>query len=180
MPAYLYIALLVGWAAWMSAFLSRKRAPAAHQINKRARWGILLEGVAFAVLWQGQFWERDPGWRVIPAILLLLLAAVLSWTGVRALGKQWRIDAGLNPDHRLIRSGPYSIVRHPIYASMLCLFLGTGLILSSWPLLLPALALFLIGTEIRVRVEDSLLAAQFGDDFAAYKRAIPAYIPWLH
>ena len=180
MPAYLYIVLLVGWAAWMSAFLSRKRAPAAHQINKRARWGILLEGVAFAVLWQGQFWERDPGWRVIPAILLLLLAAVLSWTGVRALGKQWRIDAGLNPDHRLIRSGPYSIVRHPIYASMLCLFLGTGLILSSWPLLLPALALFLIGTEIRVRVEDSLLAAQFGDDFAAYKRAIPAYIPWLH
>jgi len=180
MPAYLYIALLVGWAAWMSAFLSRKRAPAARQINKRARWGILLEGVAFAVLWQGQFWERDPGWRVIPAILLLLLAAVLSWTGVRALGKQWRIDAGLNPDHRLIRSGPYSIVRHPIYASMLCLFLGTGLILSSWPLLLPALALFLIGTEIRVRVEDSLLAAQFGDDFAAYKRAIPAYIPWLH
>jgi len=164
MPAYLYIALLVGWAAWMSAFLSRKRAPAARQINKRARWGILLEGVAFAVLWQGQFWERDPGWRVIPAILLLLLAAVLSWTGVRALGKQWRIDAGLNPDHRLIRSGPYSIVRH----------------LSSWPLLLPALALFLIGTEIRVRVEDSLLAAQFGDDFAAYKRAIPAYIPWLH
>jgi protein-S-isoprenylcysteine O-methyltransferase Ste14 len=179
MPTYLYFILLVSWIAWVSAFLTRKRTTTARQINPRARWGILLEAVGFGLLWQGHFWERDPGWRVIPAVALFSLAAVLSWTGVAALGKQWRIDAGLNPDHQLIRSGPYAIVRHPIYASMFCLLLGTGLLVSPWPLFLAAVTFFLIGTEIRVRIEDSLLAAQFDDDFAAYKRAIPAYIPWL-
>ena len=44
-------------------------------------------------------------------------------TGVGALGRQWRIDAGLNSDHELVQSGPYRIVRHPIYTSMLCLLL---------------------------------------------------------
>lgn len=150
----------------------------ARQINARARWGVLLEAVAFGLLWQGHFWERDPGWRLIPAIALFVLSAGLSWTGVAALGQQWRIDAGINPDHQLVRSGPYSIVRHPIYASMLCLLLGTGIILAPWPLLLSALALFVVGTEIRIHIEDSLLAAQFGD-FAGYKGSIPAYIPWL-
>ena len=179
MPTYLYFILLVSWIAWVSAFLTRKRATTARQINPRARWGILLEAVGFGLLWQGHFWERDPGWRVIPAVVLFALAAVLSWTGIAAFGKQFRIDAGLNPDHQLIRSGPYAIVRHPIYASMFCLLLGTGLLVSPWPLFLAAVTFFLIGTEIRVRIEDSLLAAQFGDDFAAYKRAVPAYIPWL-
>jgi protein-S-isoprenylcysteine O-methyltransferase Ste14 len=139
----------------------------------------LLEGAGFAVLWQGHFWEHDPGWRVIPAIALFLVAAILSWTGVTALGRHWRVDAGLNSDHQLVRSGPYSIVRHPIYSSMLCLLLATGLMVSPWPLFIAAMTLFLIGTEIRVRIEDSLLAARFGNEFAVYRRAVRAYIPWL-
>ena len=179
MPRYVYLVLFISWIAWVSAFLVRKRGTGASQVNTRARWGILLEGLGFALLWQGHFWERNPGWRLIPAIALFLVAILLSWTGVTALGRQWRVDAALSPDHRLVRSGPYAIVRHPIYASMLCLLLGTGLVVSPWPLFVPALALFLAGTEIRVRVEDGLLAAHFGDEFAAYKRSVPAYIPWL-
>ena len=179
-PTYVYIILFLGWLAWFSAFLSRKRATGARQINKRARWGILLEVAGFALLWQGRFWEKGPGWRLIPAVVLLASAALLSWSGVNALGRQWRVDAGLNPDHQLIRSGPYSLVRHPIYASMLCLLLGTGLIVAPWPLFLLALLIFLIGTEIRVRIEDALLASQFGEEFTNYKHRVPAYIPWLH
>jgi protein-S-isoprenylcysteine O-methyltransferase Ste14 len=179
MPTYVYIILLVGWILWFSAFLFRKPATHARQIKKQARWGVLLEGVAFALVWQGRFWEREPGWKLFPAVLLLASAALLSWTGVTALGRHWRIDAGLNPDHQLVRSGPYSLVRHPIYASMLCVLLGTGLIVAPWYLLLPAVFIFLIGTEIRVRIEDGLLASQFGEEFTMYKRKVPAYIPWL-
>jgi protein-S-isoprenylcysteine O-methyltransferase Ste14 len=178
MQASVYAIVFAGWLAWFSAFL-KKRAGAARKIQRRARWGMLLQGVGFGLIWQGRFWERDPGWRLVPAAALLALAVTLSWTGVNALGRHWRIDAGLDADHQLIRSGPYSVVRHPIYASMLCLLLGTGLILAPWPLLLAALAVFVTGLEIRVRVEDGLLAAQFGEEFDSYKRAVPAYIPWL-
>ena len=179
MPIYVYMILTLGWLAWFAAFLTRKRAPRAWKINKQARWGILLEGIGFGLVWQGRFWAREPGWRIFPAALLLIAAALLSWTGVAALGRQWRVDAGLNPDHQLIRSGAYSLVRHPIYASMLCLLLGTGLMLTPLVVFLPALFIFLVGTEIRVRIEDGLLAAQFGDKFTGYKRKVPAYIPWL-
>ena len=123
--------------------------------------------------------RQEPGWKLVPALVFLIGAPILSWTGVAALGRHWRIDAGLNPDHQLVRSGPYSIVRHPIYASMLCMLLGTGLILTPWPLFVAAILIFLVGTEIRVRIEDGLLASQFGEDFTAYKHKVPAYIPSL-
>ena len=178
-PIYLYIILFLAWLAWFSAFLFRKRASGARQIKKQARWGILLEGVGFALVWQGRFWGHEPGWKLVPALVFLIGAPILSWTGVAALGRHWRIDAGLNPDHQLVRSGPYSIVRHPIYASMLCMLLGTGLILTPWLLFLAAILIFLVGTEIRVRIEDGLLASQFGEDFTAYKHKVRAYIPWL-
>lgn len=179
MPAYVYVVLLIGWLAWVSAFIGRKRATGARTIDKHARWGMVLQGVGFALVWQARFWEHAPGWKLFPAIAFMLAAALLSWTGVSALGPQWRLDAGLNADHRLVRSGPYALIRHPIYASMLCMLLGTGLILSPWWLFLSAVAVFLIGTEIRVRTEDALLGSQFGSEFTAFQRKTPAYIPWV-
>jgi len=112
--------------------------------------------------------------------LLFAAASILSWTSTRALGRQWRLDAGLNSDHELVRSGPYRLIRHPIYTSMLCMLLGTGLLLvTPLTLLLPSLLCFVIGTEIRVRIEEKLLATQFGDEFLEYQRRVPGYIPFL-
>jgi protein-S-isoprenylcysteine O-methyltransferase Ste14 len=56
--------------------------------------------------------------------------------------------------------------------------LGKGFIVSPWWLFFPAVILFFIGAEIRLRVEDHLLATQFGDSLADYPRA-PAYVPFL-
>jgi protein-S-isoprenylcysteine O-methyltransferase Ste14 len=52
--------------------------------------------------------------------------------GARSLGRQWRIDAGLNQDHELVTSGPYRVVRHSIYTSMLCVLIGTGCLISDF------------------------------------------------
>jgi protein-S-isoprenylcysteine O-methyltransferase Ste14 len=168
-----------GWAAWVTPFvLARRNRPSAQQVDRRARWGIVLVAVAFSIVWQGTFWSRSlPLWRVPVAIAFLVLGALLSWTGTRALGRQWRIDAGLNSDHQLITSGPYRVVRHPIYTSMLCILLATGFMIGRFPLLALALIVFLAGTEIRVRIEDGLLASRFGGVFLDYQRRVPAYIP---
>jgi protein-S-isoprenylcysteine O-methyltransferase Ste14 len=89
------------------------------------------------------------------------------------------VEAGLNADHELVTWGPYRLVRHPIYTSMLLLLLATGSLVTPWPLLLASLVSFLIGTEIRVRVEDRLLAERFGEQFQQYQRRVAAYIPLL-
>lgn len=176
-----YVILALGWLGWASAFARARRSlRPPSELDRRARWGIAIEAVAYFLLWQGRFWARpSEGWRTALAAAFLLLAGVLAWTAVLALGRHWRIDAGLSADHELIRGGPYRLVRHPIYASMLCLLCGTGLVISAWPLLLLSLFVFVIGTEIRVRVEDRLLAARFGSLFEEYRRSTPAYIPYI-
>lgn len=181
MPVYVYVILALAGFIWFSAFVFHRRtSDKAQQVNLRARWGMVLEFVAFALLWQGRFWEHEPQpWRLILAVLLFAAACLLSWTAVGALGRQWRLDAGLNTDHHLVRSGPYALVRHPIYTSMLCELLGVGLIVTPWPLFLAALVIFVVGTEIRVRTEDALLASRFGEEFTSYRRSVPSYIPRL-
>jgi len=161
--------------------LFKRKTPRATKMDPRARWGMVFIAVAYTLVWQGNFWTRSPGpWRIITSVALFAAASVLSWTGTHALGRQWRLDAGLNADHVLVRSGPYRVVRHPIYTSMLCMLLGTGMVLATpLRLLLPSLLLLAIGTEIRVRIEERLLAAQFGDEFRDYRRRVPAYIPFL-
>jgi protein-S-isoprenylcysteine O-methyltransferase Ste14 len=181
MPPFAYAMLAAGYLLWLAPFfLLNRTAQTAKQVDKRARWGIILVAIAFMLLWQGHFWERSPRpWQFALSIVLFLLAALLSWTGARALGRQWRIDAGLNADHELVTSGPYRFVRHPIYASMLFGFCATGFLITPWWLFLLAILIFIAGTEIRLRIEDSLLASHFGERFAEYKRRVPAYIPFL-
>ena len=176
--------LVTGWLAWVAPFFlikkNKKNKGAPQQLDRRARWGIALQGVAFALVWQGRFWTRSPeGWRIPLSILFFALAGALSWTSARTLGQQWRFDAGLNPDHELVQSGAYRFVRHPIYASMIAVMLGTGFLIAQLPLLPFALALHLVGTEIRVRIEDALLAARFGDRFREYQGRVPAYISFV-
>ena len=76
-------------------------------------------------------------------------------------------------------SGPYRLVRHPIYASMLCMLWGTGFIVTPLPMLLLSTVVFLIGIEIRVRIEDRLLASRFGERFRDYRLNVRAYIPFV-
>jgi protein-S-isoprenylcysteine O-methyltransferase Ste14 len=103
----------------------------------------------------------------------------LSWSSVRHLGRQFRIQAGLYEDHRLIRTGPYRLVRHPIFASLLSALLCTLLLLTPWQWCIVSLALFLLGTEIRIRTEERLLASRFPEEFLEYRRHVPAYLPFL-
>ena len=181
MPNYAYVILISGWLIWVAPFLLAVRTPApAKNVDRRARWGILLVAVAYSILWQTKFWERPlPSWRLVTSTTFFLLAGVLSWTATRSLGRQWRLDAGLSSDHEMVMTGPYRIVRHPIYTSMLCVLLGTGFMITPWLLLFVSLVVFMVGREIRVRLEDRLLASHFGDRFQEYKCTVPAYIPFV-
>jgi protein-S-isoprenylcysteine O-methyltransferase Ste14 len=176
-----YGLLMAGWIAWGAPFVPavfRRRTAATRDTS--ARWGLLFQGAGYFIVWQGLRRMVEPGnARVAGAALFFAIAAALSWTAVRALGRHWRVEAGLDADHKLVRSGPYRLVRHPIYTSMLCVLVATGLLIASWPMLAAAAALEIAGTEIRVRVEDALLAARFGETFEAYRRSVPAYVPFV-
>ncbi|HUA59260.1 MAG TPA: isoprenylcysteine carboxylmethyltransferase family protein [Verrucomicrobiae bacterium] len=171
---------ILSWAVW--AYVPIFRAPhnqkRASITAKRPTWiGITLELASYSVA-TSFIQPSKPGLpRLLAAAVAAPLGAAVMWTAVAHLGRQFRINAGLYSDHELVRTGPYAVIRHPIYASMLLLLVATTMLVTQ-PMWMPvAFALFFAGTEVRVRTEDRLLASRFGDQFAAYRRAVSAYIP---
>lgn len=103
---------------------------------------------------------------------------MLIYAALRVLGKQWSLGARVVEGHELVTSGAYGLVRHPIYTGMLGMLLGSALAVSSWWALLAGALVFLIGTGLRVRAEERLLIAEFGEAYRDYARTVPALVPW--
>jgi len=178
------IVLMVSWFSWGYPFIFHKP----HRERRKSvvrlwptRAGLVLEGIAIFVAFAFRLPPNSPPGmaRVVASVLLGPASAVLAFTAVRHLGSQFRIYAGLYEDHELVRTGPYALVRHPIYTSLLAILLATLLLLTPWPWVAFALACFLAGTEIRVHSEDALLASRFGEEYTAYRRAVRAYVPFI-
>ena len=168
------------WALALYPFLFRPKQQKAREsvIEPKARWGIALPIVAF-VLVSIILFKPKPEGVLVAAIVVMPLSVWLGWRAVMQLGKQWRIQAGLYSDHELVRTGPYGVVRHPIYVALLGMLIGTGLVVSWWPIVVLAGSLFVAGMEIRIHAEDALLADRFGEAYEKYRATVAAYIPFL-
>jgi protein-S-isoprenylcysteine O-methyltransferase Ste14 len=147
--------------------------------------GILLQSVAFFIVSIGRIIPTaDP---LAPSSLALSLIVLFggasgAWlfrASAKALGDNWSIVARMRPEHSLVTRGPFARVRHPIYLAMLLLLIAWAIGLGHLLALIIAVPLILIGTAIRVREEEKLLIAQFGEGYRAYARATPAFIPRL-
>lgn len=180
-PVLAYVVIWAGMIVWLLPFILTgwsKRRP--EKRDPRWRWGVALEIAGYLTIGLVHFGPiRIEGWRIALSAAWFALAWVLSWTSTRALGRYLRFEAAIDADHQLIRSGPYRIVRHPIYASMLCVFFAIAAMVATPVLFVVGLALFIAGTEVRVRVEDRLLGARFGEEFEEYRRSTAAYVPLL-
>jgi protein-S-isoprenylcysteine O-methyltransferase Ste14 len=173
------------WIVWSLAFVKpRKQAGGRKKVARAplSNWGILVQMLGIALAW---FYIRPAGFEksnlsLIASMLLCPPSVSLAWAATRHLGKQWGFEAALSEDHELIQTGPYRWLRHPIYSSMLGMLLATGACWTWWPMFVAAVIVFLVGTEIRVRTEDRLLAQRFQDSFSNYRSRVPAYIPFVH
>ncbi|MCE5306944.1 MAG: isoprenylcysteine carboxylmethyltransferase family protein [Acidobacteriales bacterium] len=145
----------------------------------RALAGLLLEVIGFATAlgFPRGYADAAPQPLLWCGAVLAVVAVLVSASGARSLGREFRVRAVVTEDHRLVTSGPYRIVRHPIFASLLALLLATGITITEWWALAVAVAIFVAGTEVRVRAEEALLAARFGPEFEAYRAQTSAYIP---
>src|SRR5260370_36791814 len=96
MPIYAYAILVAGWLLWLTPFFRARQAEKpAKQVDRRARWGILLVGISYCLLGRGRFWEPPP--RPWPTALFLLFFAPprpLSLTAPTAPRPQGRSHAG--------------------------------------------------------------------------------------
>src|SRR5262249_13577852 len=94
------------------------------------------------------------------------------------LGSNWSATVTVKQDHQLIRRGPYTIVRHPIYSGFLLGVLGTALALGEVRGLV-ALAVAFAAWHIKARTEEQFLVEQFGDAYVGYRRDVKQLIPFV-
>lgn len=114
-----------------------------------------------------------PAWRlplgIAGAVVAVAGLAYTCWARA-ALGEYWSGIVALKHDHKLVRSGPYRRVRHPLYTGLMAASLGTAFAFGLWRALLGA-ALLWTAFIARAHREDALLAGQFGEEFADYRRS---------
>jgi protein-S-isoprenylcysteine O-methyltransferase Ste14 len=174
-----------GAVALIRAFAkSGDRAGAAKRSGLSAA-AIALQAIGFATLGFGQLRFELPWWApssILCSIAVALLggsAIAIFIAATRAMGKNWSVVARMRSDHQLVRSGPFAVVRHPIYVALFLYLLSFGIALGHFGQLLIAVPLYLAGAVIRIREEEKLLRAQFGDEHARYVREVPAFLPFI-
>lgn len=114
----------------------------------------------------------SPAWESYPVSIIGLL---LTWAGIGGtfysrhyLGRFWTAEAALQEEHRVVDSGPYAIVRHPIYTAAIALYIGLGLSFPAW-WTGAAVAVIVISYAWKARLEDDFLDAEL-PGYREYRR----------
>ena len=96
----------------------------------------------------------------------------------RHLGRNWSGEITIKVDHQLIRSGPYRILRHPIYTGLLTMYAGIAVITGE-RLAIVGFAMAAFAYWRKIRLEEANLKAAFSAEYESYRRETWALVPGL-
>jgi protein-S-isoprenylcysteine O-methyltransferase Ste14 len=183
--------ILTGWAwavvitIWIVTSFTSKRTIRRQSIGSRlAQLCLVLLG---ALLISGKVpGGALLGWQVIPkstaadyvGLMLTLTGIGLALWARFALGKNWSGTVTLKQDHVLVQSGPYRIVRHPIYSGFLLALLGTASLHGTANAFF-GVAVIALAFRLKSLTEESFMTEQFGQQYTTYKHAVKALIPFV-
>src|SRR5918993_3854656 len=143
----------------------------------------IMTGLIPWLLTGWQVREPLPYWaplRVLGGILLVAGLIVLIQAFVRFVMEGFGTPVPVAAPERLVVGGVYRYVRNPMYVAILAAIVGQALLLGQLGLLLYAAAFWLIAAAFVRFYEEPALTRQFGADYEAYRRAVPAWWPRLH
>lgn len=181
-----------GWGSlvWLAAlvFMAIIRAPYARRAAGEAiseRQAVLTERVLLALVMLGGsvlplvhlatgalgFVDYAlPDWAAFAGAGLLIPAFWLFWRSHADLDRNWSVTTELHESHKLVTSGVYKRIRHPMYAAIWLIFLAQSLLVQNW-IAGPAGAFaFAVMYFIRIPYEEAMMRERFGDAYDEYSR----------
>ncbi len=177
--------LVYGWAAWAAYWLAM-----AFTVKRTVerRWAVRDRMVVAVVVvaWllikpfagvHSPLWETGLALGVVSDCIFIAGAAFTISARI-TLGRNWSAEVAFKQDQELIVSGPYAIVRHPIYTGLLVMVLATVIHYGQVSGFV-ALGLLSIGAWLKARQEERLMSDHFPDAYANYKQRVHALIPFL-
>jgi protein-S-isoprenylcysteine O-methyltransferase Ste14 len=118
----------------------------------------------------------DQEWIAMTGALLTVTGIGFAIWARHHIGRNWSGEVTIRQEHELIRTGPYSHIRHPIYTGLIVAVAGTAIVIGEYRALL-ALALILIGFTVKAKREEAMLEHQFGPSFAEHRRHTGFFLP---
>lgn len=117
------------------------------------------------------------GWieGVLETALALSGTALFYWARA-TMGRNWSLVARTRSDGELVQSGPFALVRHPIYVAILFMMAATAFATGHTINLIAAIPLYMIGTLMRTTIEERLLRESFAG-YGAYAQRVKRFIP---
>jgi len=177
------------WIVWLTSWVAasfwsdraRKRAATLETWGYRAPMiagGILLAPLTGLLLGEKPIWEVN--YAGIYALAALMLAGLmLTWWARIYLGPMWSSVIARKEDHKIIDTGPYAFVRHPIYSGLIIALVATAAAEGRLTALIGA-ALIILGVWLKARTEERFLLTELGpESYDAYRRRVPMLIPFL-
>lgn len=122
--------------------------------------------------------EWDFGAPLMWAMAALVLAGgVFAWWARIHLGAYWSGTVTRKEGHRIIDTGPYALVRHPIYTGLILAGAATAFTRGHFASLVGAVLLAL-GFWLKARLEEKFLSVDLGEEYAAYRKRVPMLVPF--
>ncbi len=189
MQPYLHILIYVTWIGvgivWAIGAVATKRTAQVQSPGSRLIH-VSFVAAAFALLFAPGLAIGPLGWRFVPdsaviaytgLALTLGGAALAVWARI-FLGRNWSAVVTIREDHQIVQTGPYAVVRHPIYSGGLLAMLGTALAFGELRELV-ALGLAFMAWWFKSRLEERFMEQRFGAEYVAYKQRVKALIPMV-
>jgi protein-S-isoprenylcysteine O-methyltransferase Ste14 len=175
-----WIVFCVYWA--VGALKTRRTV--SHESSAARFVTLFLEILGFGLLFSDMAGIGVLGHRVVHGTYALAVVGVaLTWIGIAIalwarwhLGQYWSARVTLKEDHKLIGTGPYAYFRHPIYSGIDLAAVGGALAIDEWRCVV-GVGLIVLGYWIKARKEESMLGAQFGEDFKEHCRHTGFLLP---
>lgn len=161
--------------------------PAPWWRGSRGEWYVVVQFALFAAIAVSlRLWPSDPEWpgvvgtaASVGGLALAVLGAALAVWGLVALGSNNLTALPYPKDEAtLTTTGPYAIVRNPIYSGLLLGGFGLGLWHHSWATLILSAALFVL-FDLKTRKEQAWLTERF-PEYRAYAKRVRKLVPWVY
>jgi len=168
---------------WVISGFRTRRNASTESAGSRSSF-LLIEIPGYILLFSETARAGILGQSILPRTLAIAVTGVaLTWIGIGLavwarwhIGEYWSARITIKEDHKLIRSGPYARLRHPIYSGLDLAVIGSVLLINEWGCLLGAF-LVILGYVIKARKEEAMLSARFGEAFQEHCRHTGFLLP---
>jgi protein-S-isoprenylcysteine O-methyltransferase Ste14 len=186
----LWVLLVVAWYVLRIPFARRSRRTRISRDSKdvieQLRLAISTVGLGVVpFIYVATGWPHAASYRPHPVLFLCGAAAaagalVLFRLTHKALGKMWSVSLQLREGHRLVTSGVYRTLRHPMYSAFWLMALAQALLLPNWVAGPAGLVGFGLLFALRVGQEERMMEEAFGDEYRSYRDRTWRIIPYLY